>query len=196
MALCLRVELQGKPCVVFGGGAEGFRRTLQLIEEGANVTVYSREFSSKWEPYASLCHKEAFCPSQLQGAFFAAAATNDPEVNEQIVYHCVKNGILVVSSTPSQSPFHPMANRPWTGGVVAVSIPQAPALSGMVSQDLAQQAENQYTQAVSQMAKLRSLAYQQLSSQQAAALLRKAVAMSCTKRQQLIETMEQERKLP
>ena len=81
----LFLELEGRPCLVIGGGGVAFRKTAALLHCGARVTVVSPDLSAglkrlarqkkiRWEAHP-------FRPADLAGKELAVAATNDEEVN-------------------------------------------------------------------------------------------------------------------
>lgn len=177
MALCLRVELKEKRCAVFGGGAQALRRTKQLLQEGARVVVYSPAFCAEFSQLSAECVLQEYRPDCLQGVFFAAAATDSAQVNEQIVQECTRRGILVISSTSSTSPFHPMANRPWDGGLVAVSVPGSPALAARLAQSFADHAQTHYAKTAELLGQLRQKLLHN-AHPQAAEILRQAAKQS------------------
>jgi precorrin-2 dehydrogenase / sirohydrochlorin ferrochelatase len=82
------LELQGKRCVVIGGGQIGERKTEALLEAGASVTVVSPQLTEQLLSYAadgrlSWVPRE-YASEALRGAFIVIAATNHPKVNRQI----------------------------------------------------------------------------------------------------------------
>ncbi len=138
MALCLRVELAGRACAVFGGGAEGLRRARQLAAEGADVTVYSPVFGPGWQDCPARQQALAYDPRLLEGVFLAAAATDDAALNRRILADCARQGVVGISSTADpDAPFHPMAARAFEGGTAAVSMPGSPALAALAADELA-----------------------------------------------------------
>lgn len=194
MALCIRLELAGKSCAIFGGGKEGLRRAKQLLEQGATVIAYSPQFCKEWQQCKAVCICQPYHISQLEQVFFVAAATNDPMLNQQIVADCLQKGIVVISSTQTDTPFHPMANRSWSKGTVAVSVPQAPSLAPKMAAEMAKQAEKDYAQQAEQMAMLRLLAQKNLPCNEARELMRQAVEMSASQLEKIIGEMQEEDK--
>ncbi len=192
MALCLRLELEGKNCAVFGGGIEGLRRAKQLLEQGANVVAYSPQFCKEWQQCKAVCICQPYHISQLKQVFFAAAATDDPKVNQQIVEDCIQKGIVVISSTQTDTPFHPMANRSWSNGTVAVSVPKAPSLALQIATEMAEQTENNYAQKAEKMAVLRLLVQKKLPCSKARELMRQAVQMEADQLEKIIAEMQEE----
>jgi len=82
------LKLEGKLCVVIGGGKVAERKILSLLEAKAKVCVISpqvtpkiRELSEKglieWK-------ERGYQWGDLEGAFLVIAATNDPRVQEEV----------------------------------------------------------------------------------------------------------------
>ncbi len=177
---------------MFGGGKEGLRRAEQLLAEGAAVEVYSLCFGQEWQGSKAICHTMPYHSSLLKNAFLVAAATDDPMVNEQIAADCLAQGIVVISSTKSDTPFHPMANRSWSGGLVAVSVPQAPSLAPELAAHLAGKAQSGYGRQAELMAQLRKAAQQALPPPQARGLMRQAAQMTSEQLEKIIAEMQKE----
>lgn len=163
MPLCLRVDLKEKECVIFGGGKQALRRAEQLLLQKAKVRVYAPEFCSGWGKYRDICYKKYFVKEQLKGAFLVVAATNDEKINQQIVDCALQQGSIVISSTITDTPFHAMANRAWSRGVVAVSVPQAPSLATKMVEQFVCISQREYSQRAEKIILLRSIARKNLS---------------------------------
>ena len=80
----LFVSLAGKKCVVFGAGNIAARRVGVLRRFGAAVTVVAPDSPAS----ITVNHVRGYEKSDLSGAFLAAAATNDREVNHRIAADC------------------------------------------------------------------------------------------------------------
>jgi uroporphyrin-III C-methyltransferase/precorrin-2 dehydrogenase/sirohydrochlorin ferrochelatase len=82
--LFLRVE--GKSVVVVGAGEVATRKVKDLLEAGANVTVVAPRATATLEALAStrevVWHARAFEPRDLDEAWLAVAATDDPKAQE------------------------------------------------------------------------------------------------------------------
>ena len=76
----LFVDLAGKKALVIGGGTVGLRRAEVLARFGAEVTVVSPALSREAERIRHIPRK--YAPGDLEGAFLAVAAADDPQVNE------------------------------------------------------------------------------------------------------------------
>lgn len=90
--------LEGRQCLVLGGGKIAARKTRLLLDGGARVTVTAPEAAPEiaalalqgavqWQP-------RVFTPDDLAGADLVYAATNDPDVNREIIRLCRARRIL------------------------------------------------------------------------------------------------------
>ncbi len=94
---CLR--LQGRRCLVVGGGEIGLEKVEGLLACGGDVTLiaptavaelaaYAEEGSIVWE-------RREYRPADLDGAFLAIAATDDTEVNIGVYEQAERRAMLV-----------------------------------------------------------------------------------------------------
>lgn len=90
------VELEGKECLVVGGGGVAFRKVQVLREFGAAVTVVAPEIIQ------GICSmdgvkllKRKFQTADLEGKALVVAAVNDKGLNHMISQECQKSEILV-----------------------------------------------------------------------------------------------------
>ncbi len=104
------LDLQGKRCVVLGGGATAEGKIAKLKAAGAKVTVVSPQVTG---PIRSASqsgelewHAREYYPGDLAGAFLAIAATNARSVNQRISREAQDLGVLLnVVDEPSQCTF-------------------------------------------------------------------------------------------
>lgn len=98
MSLPVNLRLEGRLCVVIGGGSVAKRKCLKLLEFGARVRVVAPVFHD-WHEIQSRAGIElvrhSFVREDLVGAFLVIAATDDPEVNRQVASTAREMGILV-----------------------------------------------------------------------------------------------------
>jgi siroheme synthase-like protein len=93
------LNIQGKRCVVIGGGKVALRKAKMLLDCGANVFV----ISPKPHPDIARLSKERtihliqrdYEAQDLKGAVIAIACTNVKEVNRKVADEAKKAGILV-----------------------------------------------------------------------------------------------------
>src|SRR5689334_6754932 len=138
----LFVELEGRPCVVIGGGTVAERKVRALLDVGAVVTVVSPALSSALAALVAtgrVAHlARGYADGDLIGAALAFAATDDGCINAEVAREGRLRGVWV---NAADDPAHCDAILPAVlrrGGVtVAVSTGGAsPALARAVRQRL------------------------------------------------------------
>jgi precorrin-2 dehydrogenase/sirohydrochlorin ferrochelatase len=102
--------LRERPCLIIGGGEVAERKTLSLLEAGADVTVVSPTLSPKLAELArtqKVRHlPRTFEEHDLAGIFLVIAATDSPEINASVARLCRKKHVLVnVAAPPEESSF-------------------------------------------------------------------------------------------
>ena len=92
------LKLEGKPCLVVGGGPIAEGKTAGLLRSGARVTVVSPELTTS---LAALAETRAidwqprnFELADLDGAFLVVAATSSFDANALIYQEADRRGIL------------------------------------------------------------------------------------------------------
>ncbi|MBV8787334.1 MAG: uroporphyrinogen-III C-methyltransferase [Mycobacterium sp.] len=112
-AYLVGLRLAGKKVVVVGGGTVAQRRLPLLIASGADVHVISRSATRSVEAMSgiSLSLRE-YRDGDLDGAWYAIAATDDPEVNAAVVAEaerlrifCVRADIAVEGTAVTPASF-------------------------------------------------------------------------------------------
>lgn len=95
----LYVDLEGKKCVVIGGGDVAERKVASLLECGAVVEVISPELTQGLRELAEggvLSIKDrGYEPGDLEGATLAIVATDDNAVNKDVHREASENRIPV-----------------------------------------------------------------------------------------------------
>jgi uroporphyrin-III C-methyltransferase / precorrin-2 dehydrogenase / sirohydrochlorin ferrochelatase len=96
-AYLVGLRLTGRKVVVVGGGTVAQRRLPLLIANGADVHVITRSATPAVEgmPGITLTLRE-FRDGDLDGAWYAIAATDDPEVNAAVVAEAERRQIFCV----------------------------------------------------------------------------------------------------
>ena len=93
------LNLQGRRCVIIGGGGVAEGKIARLLESGAEIRVISPDATPgiqrmadagaiRWEP-------RPYRPGDLAGAFIAIAATNNREVNRRIFDEAEARGVML-----------------------------------------------------------------------------------------------------
>lgn len=82
------LDLRGRRVLLVGGGAVGARKARELLAAGADVTVVAPRVGDEVSALAAAGRlrwlQRAFVPEDLEGAWLAVAATNDPTVNREV----------------------------------------------------------------------------------------------------------------
>lgn len=94
----LFLKLSGRPCLVVGGGTVAEAKMQGLLRCGAQVRVVAPEATPRIREAAGagriVWEERPFLPSDLTGIFLVVAATNSPELHEEIFRRCQQSGIL------------------------------------------------------------------------------------------------------
>jgi len=101
------LDLNGRPCVVVGGGAVAERKAAGLLKAGARVTVISPRLTAALARLASdkaiAVVKRAYRAGDLAGAFLAVSAAGSREVNRAVAGEAASTGVLVNSVDDPES---------------------------------------------------------------------------------------------
>jgi uroporphyrin-III C-methyltransferase/precorrin-2 dehydrogenase/sirohydrochlorin ferrochelatase len=93
------LDLDGRRCVVVGGGTVAEHKARGLLEAGAAVTVIAGEVT---DGIAALCARgnaavvaRPYAEGDLAGAFLVIAATDDPSVNARVHAEAKQRAVLL-----------------------------------------------------------------------------------------------------
>ncbi|ETA94576.1 uroporphyrinogen-III C-methyltransferase [Mycobacterium avium] len=96
-AYLVGLRLTGKKVVVVGGGTVAQRRLPLLIASGADVHVISRSATRSVEAMTGITLQlREYRDGDLDGAWYAITATDDPRVNEAVVAEAERRRIFCV----------------------------------------------------------------------------------------------------
>ena len=100
------LNLDGKRCVVVGGGAVANRKARKILQARAEVVAISPEVKPELESVATEVHRRPYREGDLEGASLVFAATNRREVNAAVTREARGRGIPVnVADVPSEGDF-------------------------------------------------------------------------------------------
>jgi precorrin-2 dehydrogenase / sirohydrochlorin ferrochelatase len=100
------LNLDGKRCVVVGGGAVANRKARKLLQARAEVVAISPEVKPELGSVATEVHRRPYREGDLEGASLVFAATNRREVNAAVTREARGRGIPVnVADEPSEGDF-------------------------------------------------------------------------------------------
>jgi precorrin-2 dehydrogenase/sirohydrochlorin ferrochelatase len=106
MKLPILLEVGAKEALVVGAGPVGRRRAKSLAEAGCRVTVAVRTAPKEGLPPGCKLAEGGYTAALLAHKSIVVAATNQQEVNAQIVADCKTRGILVnAADDPEHSDF-------------------------------------------------------------------------------------------
>lgn len=142
--------LQGKRCLLVGGGEVASRKVDDLLVCGAQVQVVSPMISAAIEHYAAAgqieCHRRRFEDSDVQGMNMVISATDNEIVNQRVMSVCRDMGILVnvVDDPPKCDFFVPAVVR---RGSLAISVStegKSPLLARQIKGQLQEEFGEEY----------------------------------------------------
>ncbi|HUI46239.1 MAG TPA: bifunctional precorrin-2 dehydrogenase/sirohydrochlorin ferrochelatase [Nitrospirota bacterium] len=136
------LDLRGRSCLIIGGGSVAERKTLSLLEAGADITIISPLLSPKLTELSTsgkiAYRQKIFENEDISGEFLVIAATGSPEVNIGVARACKERHVLVnVAVPPEESTFIVPSVVERGDLLIAISTSGAsPGLSKKVRQEL------------------------------------------------------------
>ncbi len=103
------LKIEGRPCVLIGGGRVASRKAAALLECGALVKVISPELDPGFEEFVGGFEHIArgYETGDLDGAFLVIAATDDEAVNRAVETEAQERQVLLnVVDKPGQCNFY------------------------------------------------------------------------------------------
>lgn len=97
------INFKDKTVVIVGGGAVASRKALQFLKEGAKVKIIASRIDRKLEALEVEKYLIDYQPKYLQNAFFVYIATDDCELNNQIIRDADELGVLCACATSSMA---------------------------------------------------------------------------------------------
>jgi siroheme synthase-like protein len=146
------LRMNGKRCLVVGGGMVALRKVQTLIEHGADIVIVSPHICPELEQAAKRGAVRTIArdyePEDLNGVYLVVAATDDSAVNEQVAAEAKKLGILVnVVDKPDISDFIVPSYFRRGDIIVAVSTcGKSPALARKIRSELESELRAEYAQ--------------------------------------------------
>jgi len=132
------LNLEGKRCVVVGGGRVAGRKARKLLQARARVVVVSPEVEPGLASVAVETHRRPYRSGDLEGASLAFAATNRREVNAAVVAEARERGVPVnVADEPEEGDFAlPSVLRRGRLQVAVSTGGVSPTLAGRIRREL------------------------------------------------------------
>lgn len=136
------LNVQGKKCLVVGGGEVALRKVKTLLEHAANVEVVGLELCPELSKLARggkiKSRTKSYNSTDVKGALIVIAATDNAKTNERIAADAKKQGVLVnVVDTPEHSDFIVPSTLERGDIIIAVSTSgKSPALARKIRTEL------------------------------------------------------------
>jgi siroheme synthase-like protein len=133
------LDLEGRRCLVVGGGAVGLEKASGLLDCGALVTVVAPDIDEELRGLPAELVEREYEQADLDGRFLVVAATSDNAVNRRVFADAETRGLLCnVADVPELCSFilpavhrrGPLAIAVSTGGA-------SPALAQRIREELA-----------------------------------------------------------
>jgi precorrin-2 dehydrogenase len=178
------LDLRDRPCLVIGGGAVAERKTLSLLEAGADVAVVSPSLNAKLHELSlsgKITHiKRNFEEQDLSGRSLVIAATDSPEVNSHAAQACRKKHLLVnVASPPEESTFIVPSTLERGELLIAVSTSGAsPALAKKIRQELEERYGPEYAVFIEKLSSIRARLREEVSDEKSRRRILQAIVDS------------------
>ena len=176
--LPITLRPNGRRAVIVGGGNVAARKAESIAAAGFPIFVVSERIGDRLR--AILSEKEAeyaqrqYEPSDLAGAAFVVAATDDTIVNARIVADARTAQVIACDAgDPDRGDFTMAAMRRIGDLTIGVdSAGSSPAFSRRIVRELAESLSGPYADAVRTLARMRTYVKETFPSQERAAILR------------------------
>ena len=158
----IHVNIEGRKCLVVGGGKTAERKVKTLLRYGSKVVVVSPKATKRIEGLLKkkkiLWHKRTYRVADLKGAFLVFCATSSEKLNREISRDARKRKIMVnVVDAPKDCDF--ISPSLVERGHLKVSISTdglAPLLSRRLREELEGKLGKEYKQYTTLITKVRS----------------------------------------
>ena len=157
----INLNIQGKKCVIIGGGEVAYRKACSLKDAGAEVTVVCPKPCPELVNATGITLIEKrYDENDLNDAFLVIAATDDAEVNRNVFKDASKRKIPVnVVDCPELCSF--IVPSSVVRGDLCISISTggaSPALAKRIREDLEKIYGHEYEQYLRLLSKMRNVA--------------------------------------
>ena len=165
-------DLNGRRCIVIGGGLVAQRKVTTLLRCGAEITVVSPSVTKRLSAYARagrIRHvARRFRPADLHGAWLAYAATDDHEINAAVHRTARRQRLFanVVDQTPLCTFIAPAIFRHGPLTIAVSTAGGSPSLAKRLRSELGRLVGSEYVPMLRLLTGLRGVAKQKLPSYQ------------------------------
>lgn len=139
------VRLEGRKCIVVGGGQLAAAKAASLLSHGAKVVIVAPR-AVNWIRTRARANKlkwraRRFSSGDLRSAFLAVAATNSPATNKAVFLACKARGVLcnVVDDPEHCDFFYPAVLQRGPLQIAISTSGRSPALAARIRADFEKQ---------------------------------------------------------
>ena len=129
------IDLTARNVIIVGGGQVATCKVKQFLNEGANIKIIALNVADEIKRLDVDYYEKAYHSKYLTDAFLVYAATNNSDLNRQIVADANKKGILSASATKSASSLRSMKKVKTENMILGVSTGY-PAFSKKIEEEL------------------------------------------------------------
>lgn len=138
------LSLKNKSVCIVGAGKVGYRKALQLLEEGAIVTVVSPYFLDSFQELDIIKIHDEYQKKYIENMFLVYSATCTRNINHQVIKDCQEMNILCGSASyDDEASFYSMATYQHELGMIALSTYQKLPYSKPLLKDMSMVLDNQ-----------------------------------------------------
>ncbi len=163
------LDLEGRSCLVVGGGRVALEKASGLVGCGARVTVVAPEIDAGFAALDVELLQRAYHTVDLEGRLLVVAATSEPAVNRQVFADAESRSLLCnVADVPELCSFIlPAVHRE---GPIAIAISTggaSPALAQRIRDEAAERYGPEYAELARRLEELRPWAKENLPTYEA-----------------------------
>jgi len=161
------VKLSGRRCIVVGAGRIAESKIAGLVRAGAAVCIVAPRATARIRAWARAgaisWKKQLFKPNHLRGAFLVVVAVPLPAVQEAVVRHARRRGILCNSvDDPARCDFYyPALVRRGALQIAISTAGHSPALAQRLRKQLERQFGPEYARWLSHLGSVREQLFRQ-----------------------------------
>lgn len=150
----INLNIEGRPCLVVGGGGVGTRKVQGLLECGARVTLVSPQATATLAELADsgqiVWKRRDYSAADMPGQFLVMGATDDEALNRQVHADALAHGVLCnIADRPALCQFILPAVVRRGDLLLAVSTSgQSPAMAKRLRRQLQAQFGDEYATAL------------------------------------------------
>ncbi|MHB8793405.1 MAG: precorrin-2 dehydrogenase/sirohydrochlorin ferrochelatase family protein [Thermoleophilia bacterium] len=163
------LKIDGRPCVIIGGGRVASRKAASLLECGGKLKVVSPELDPDFGELGAFEHvARPYEAGDLEGAFLVIAATDDEAVNRAVEEEARALQLLLnVVDKPEQCNFYVPSSVKRGELMLTVSTGgQLPALSKRLRQQLEKEFPGEWEQALELLGEARGQVISRISDEE------------------------------